>query len=65
MNLTYFNSLLSSLKNWIQSKFENINTRLSQIENNLESNISEQVNKSIMSIKDSIITALKDDNKML
>ena len=60
-----FNSLLSSLKNEIQSKFENINTRLNHIESNLESNIREQVNESILSVKDSIITALRDDNKML
>ena len=57
--------MLSSLKNEIQSKFENINTRLNQTESNLESNITEQVNKSILSVKDSIVTALRDDNKML
>ena len=34
-----FNSLLSSLKNENQSKFENINIRLNRIESNLESNI--------------------------
>ena len=60
-----FNSLLSSLKNEIQSNFENINTRLNQIESNLESNIIEQANESILSVKNSIITALRDDNKML
>ena len=53
------------MKNEIQSKFENINTRLNQTESNLESNITEQVNKSILSVKDSIVTALRDDNKML
>ena len=57
--------MLSSLKNEIQSKFENKNTRLNQIERNLESNITEQVKESILSVKDSIITALRDDNKML
>ena len=60
-----FNSLLSSLKNGIQSKFDNINTRLNQIESNLESNITEQVNEGILSVKDSVITALRNDNKML
>ena len=60
-----FNSLLFSLKNEIQSKFENRNTRLNQIESNLESNITEQVNHCILSVKGSIITALRDDNKML
>ena len=53
------------MKNEIQSKFENLNTRLNQIESNWKSNITEQVNESIMSVKDSIITALKDENKML
>ena len=51
-------------KNEIQSKFESVN-RMNQIESNLESNITEQVNESILSVKDSIITALRDDNKML
>ena len=59
-----FNSLLSSLENEIQSKFENINTRLNKGESNLESIITEQVNESIMSIKDSINTAIKDENKI-
>ena len=53
------------MKNEIQSNFESINTRLNQIESNLESNIIEQVNESILSVKNSIITTLRDDNKML
>ena len=57
--------MLSSLKNEVQLKCDNINTRLKQIESNLESNITEQVNESILSVKDSIITTLRDDNKML
>ena len=48
-----FNSLLSSLKKEIQSILENIDTRLNWIESNLESNITEQMNKSIMNIQDS------------
>ena len=60
-----FNSILSGLKNEIQSKFENVNTRLNQIESNLLNNIIDQVNRSIMSVKESLITALKDENKML
>ena len=47
------------------SKFENINTRMNQNQSNLESNITEQVNESIFNVKDSIVTALRDDNKML
>ena len=54
---------IEDLINEIQSKFENINTRLNQIESNLESKIKEQVNENIMSIKDSIITALKTKMK--
>ena len=38
---------------------------MNQILSNLESNITEQVNESILSVKDSIITDLRDDNKML
>ena len=60
-----FNSLLSSLKTEIQLKFKNLNSRMNQIESNLESNITEQVNDSILSVKDSIIIALRDGNKML
>ena len=59
------NSLLFNLKTEIQLKFENLNSRVNQIESNLESNITEQMNESIFSIKDSIITALRDGNKML
>ena len=58
-----FKSLSSNLKNENQSKFEN--TRLNQTESNLENNITEQVNKSILSAEDSIITALRNDSKML
>ena len=47
------------------SKFENINTRMNQNQSNLESNITEQVNERIFNVKDSIVTALRDDNKML
>ena len=49
---SHFNSLLSSMKNEIQSKFEDIYTRLNQIKSSLESNITEQVNESILSVKD-------------
>ena len=36
-----------------------------KIESNLGSNITEQVNESILSVKDSVITALRGDNKMI
>ena len=35
------------------------------IENNIKSSINDQVNESMSNIKDSIINALKDDNKKL
>ena len=50
------------LDRWNSIKIWNIDTRLNQIESNLESKIKEQVNENIMSIKDSIITALKNEN---
>ena len=52
------------MKNETQSKLENINTRLNQIESNLESNITVQVNKNILSAKD-YHYCLRDDNKIL
>ena len=60
-----FNSLLVDLKNEIQTKFGNINNKLSEIENSIKSNITEQVGESIISIKESIIDALKEENKLL
>ena len=59
-----FNSLLVYLKNKIQMKFGNINNKLNEIENNIKSNITEQVNESIIGIKESIIDALKEENKL-
>ena len=56
---------IEDLINEIQSKFEYINTRLNQIDSNLESKIKEQVNENTISIKDSIITALKNENEIL
>ena len=54
-----FNLCLSCLKNSIDQKFNNINSQLYQIEGNILKNITDVVNESIMSIKDSIIDALK------
>ena len=58
-----FHSLLADLKNEIQTKYGN-NRKLNEIENNIKSNITEQVNESIISIKESIINALKEENKL-
>ena len=60
-----FNSLLADLKNEIQAKFGNINNKLSEIKKNIKSNITEQVNGSIISIKESIINAFKEEDKLL
>ena len=49
-----FNSLLVDLKNEVQAKFGNINNKLNETENNIKSNITHQVNESIISIKESI-----------
>ena len=54
-----FNLCLSCLKNSVDQKFNNINSQLDQIEGNIQKNITDVVNESIMSIKDSIIDALK------
>ena len=60
-----FNSSLSCLKNSIDQKFSSINSRLDQIEGNIQKNITDVVNGSIISIKDSIIDALKEENMKL
>ena len=57
-----FNSSLPSLKSSIDQKFNIINSRLDQIEANIQKNITDVVNESIMSIKDSIIDALQEEN---
>ena len=38
---------------------ENVNNKLNEIENHIKSNITEQINESIISIKESIVNALK------
>ena len=57
-----FNSSLPCLKSSIDQKFNIINSRLDQIEANIQKNITDVVNESIMSIKDSIIDALQEEN---
>ena len=60
-----FNSSLSCLKNSTDQKFNNINSWLDQIEGNIQKNITDVVNKSIMSVMDSIIDAIKEANMKL
>ena len=56
---------MSCLKNSIDQTFNNINNRLDQIVGNIQKNTTDVVNESIMSIKDSIIDVLKEENVKL
>ena len=60
-----FQVMVNDLRLDIERKFENTNKRLQELNNHLKSNIVDQVNESIMSIKDTIIDALKVDNAQL
>ena len=60
-----FNSIISNFKDEIHQKFEIMNNRLVTMENSIKSIISDQVNESIMKVKDSVIEALKEDNLKL
>ena len=52
-------------ENSTDQKFNIINSQLDPIESNIQKNITDVVNQSIMSIKDSIIDALKEENMKL
>ena len=60
-----FQVMINDLRLDMERKFENTNKRLQELNNHLKSNIVDQVNESIMSIKDTIIDALKVDNAQL
>ena len=49
----------------MESKFENTNKRLQELNHHLKTSIVDQMNASVMSIKDIIIDALKEDNAQL
>ena len=49
------NSVLVNIETEMQSKFDDINNRLSVIENDIKSSINDQVNESMLNIKDSSI----------
>ena len=53
------------MKGNITVKFANINARLDEIEKNIKKSVTEEVNESIMSIKNTIIDALKEENLKL
>ena len=57
-----FTSIITSFKDEMYQKFESMNNRLNTMENSIKSIISDQVNESIMQVKNSVIEALKEDN---
>ena len=60
-----FQVMISDLRLDMERKFENTNNRLEELNVHLKTNIVDQMNESIMSIKDKIIDALKEDNAQL
>ena len=61
-----FSSSFEKLKDSITVKFSNINARLDEIEKkNIKKSVTEEVNESIMSIRNTIIDALKEENLKL
>ena len=49
----------------MERKFENTNKRLQELNHHLKTSIVDQMNASVMSIKNIIIDALKEDNAQL
>ena len=49
----------------MERKFENTNKRLQELNHHLKTSIVDQMNASVMSIKDIIIDPLKEDNAQL
>ena len=49
----------------MERKFENTNKRLQELNHHLKTSIVDQMNASVMSMKDIIIDALKEDNAQL
>ena len=60
-----FSSSFEKLKDSITVKFSDINAQLDNIEKNIKKSVTEEVNESIMSIKNTIIDALKEENLKL
>ena len=63
--LSVFKSEISSSFEKLKEKFSDINTRLNEIEKNIKKLVAEEVNESIMSIKNTIIDALQEENLKL
>ena len=60
-----FQVMISDLRLDMERKFENTNKRLEELNDHLKTNIVDQMNESVMSIKDTVIDALKEDNAQL
>ena len=60
-----FSSSFEKLKDSITVKFSDINAQLDNIEKNIKKSVTEEVNESIMSIKNTIIDALEEENLKL
>ena len=60
-----FQAMINDLRLDMARKFENTNKRLQKLNDHLKTNIVDQVNESVMSIKDTITDALKEDNAKL
>ena len=60
-----FQVMINDLTLDMDGKFENTNKRLQELNDNLKTNIVDQMNESVMSIKDTIIDALKEENAQL
>ena len=65
LELSVFKSEFSSSFDSITVKFSDINAQLDEIEKNIKKSVAEEVNESIMSIKNMIIDALKEENLKL
>ena len=62
---TEFSSSFEKLKDSITVKFSDMNARLDEIEKNIKKSVTEEVNESIMSIKNKITDPLKEENLKL
>ena len=60
-----FQVMICDLRLDMERKFENTNKRLQELNDHLKANILDQMNESILSLKDTIIDALKEDNGQL
>ena len=60
-----FQVMISELRLDMERKFEKTNKRLQELNGHLKTNIDDQMNESVMSIKNTIIDALKEGNDQL